>query len=208
MPSSSTTHGRGFTLIELLVVLFIASLTAGLLVINISFDTAEDKIQQEAKRLHALLRFAHEQAIIRAEEYGVRFHQTGYRFMILEDNEWIDLGLDRHLVAHELDNNMEVELFIEDINVTLNDAEDEADLIKEQQLANSNNDNNEDDEDNISRTKNVDDEKQIKPQIFLLSSGELTPDFSGRFRIPGLDYHAEVQGTLNGQYKLLKAEDE
>jgi len=196
MSSKPYSPARGFTLIELLVVVFIISLTAGLMLVNISFDSTEDKIKLEAVRLQSLLRFAHEQSIIRAEEYGVRFHQTGYRFMTLEPEaeQWIELSSDRHLTSRELENDMEFELFIEDIEVTLNDAEDEAELIKQDQAESDNN-------------KNIDKEQKVKPQIFLLSSGELTPQFSSRIRIPGIDTTSEIQGTLNGEYKLVTPDE-
>jgi len=196
MSSKPYSPARGFTLIELLVVVFIISLTAGLMLVNISFDSTEDKIKLEAVRLQSLLRFAHEQSIIRAEEYGVRFHQTGYRFMTLEPEaeQWIELSSDRHLTSRELENDMEFELFIEDIEVTLNDAEDEAELIKQDQAESDNN-------------KNIDKEQKVKPQIFLLSSGELTPQFSSRIRIPGIDTTSEIQGTLNGEYKLVTLDE-
>ena len=200
MPFNTSTYQRGFTLIELLVVVFIISLTAGLMLVNISFDSTEDKIKLEATRLQSLLRFAHEQSIIRAEEYGLRFHKTGYRFMILKfddennNEQWIELASDRHLTSRELKNDMQFELFIEDIEVTLNDAEDEAELIKQSQTE------SDDDE--------SDEEKQkITPQFFLLSSGELTPEFISRIRVPGIDTYFEIQGTLNGEYKLVTADE-
>jgi len=214
--SFTHTSPRGFTLIELLVVVFIISLTAGILLINVSFGTAEDKIKEEAVRIQSLLRFAHEQSVIRAEEYGVRFHQTGYRFMTLVKDRWIDLTTDKYLTVRELENNMEFELFIEGIDVTLNSASDEARLIKEQQeeeknnLINSklNSDNNyPDDINNANNIANNIEEQKIKPQIFLLSSGELTPDFSARIRIPGEDIYLDIKGTLNGQYKLVKSDE-
>ena len=194
MSKASPKQQGGFTLIELLVVAFIISLTAGMLLVNISFGSAQDKIKKEAIRLQSLLRFAHEQSIIRAEEYGIRFHQTGYRFMILENETWIDLSTDRHLTSAELKDNMELELFIEDTEVTINNADEEARLIEE------------------SQSKIVDevtnsDIKPIKPQVFLLSSGELSPEFSSRLRIPGEDIYFDVQGSLNGQFNVTNSNE-
>jgi general secretion pathway protein H len=196
MPSHNHTLPRGFTLIELLVVVFIISLTAGILLINISLGTTEDKIKQEAIRFQSLLRFSHEQSVIRAEEYGIRFHKTGYRFMTLEDELWVEMSTDRHLVAKELEDNMEFELYIEDIDVVLNDTEDEAHLIKEEQAELEEKKDNE-----------IKKEQKIKPQIFLLSSGELSPDFISRIRIPGEDIYFDLQGTLNGEYKLTRSDE-
>ena len=200
MSFNISTSPRGFTLIELLVVVFIISLTAGLMLVNISFDSTADKIKLEAVRLQSLLRFAHEQSIIRAEEYGVRFHQTGYRFMILQyddennNEQWIELSSDRHLTSRELENDMEFKLFIEDIEVTLNDTEDEAELIKQDQLQ-------------LENSSTHDEQQKTKPQIFLLSSGELIPGFISRIRIPGIETYYEIQGILNGEYKLVMSDE-
>ena len=216
MPSFFPSSSRGFTLIELLVVVFIISLTAGFLLINVSFDSAEDKIKEDANRLMSLLRFAHEQSIIRAEEYGLRFHQTGYRFMTLEKEEWIELSSDRHLTSYELENNMEFELYIEDIEVVLNDAEDEAELIKQEQEALKNNaDSNENESliedihptEIINENESENEESKMKPHVFLLSSGELSPAFSVRIRIPGIDVYSELKGSINGEYEILKADE-
>lgn len=219
---------RGFTLIELLVVVFILSLSAGVLLINISFGSIEDEIKQETIRLQHLLRFAHEQSVIRAKEYGVRFHQTGYRFMTFEKNLWIDLVSDRHLTARELENDMEFEIYIEGVDIALNSARKEAELIKEQQdEEEERNESNDDtatnpylnvDPDNIysnhnyiknPNQNNVDvvEEQKIKPHIYLLSSGELSPGFVGRIRIPGEDIYFDIKGTPNGVYELVKPDD-
>lgn len=222
---SKNSSFRGFTLIELLVVIFIVSLTAGMFLINITLGTVEDEIEEEALRLQSLLRFAHEQSIIRAEEYGLRFHQTGYRFMKLDDEQWHELNSDRHLTSHEFDNEIEIELYIEDIEVTLNDSQKEAELIKKAQdeaikkasrdpsdieFGDQETDYQTGSLTNYQRVKEEqekDIESEIKPQIFLLSSGELIPEFNSRIRIPGVDFYLEIQGTVNGEYTLVKADD-
>jgi general secretion pathway protein H len=195
-------HTRGFSLIELLVVVFIISLTAGFLLVNISFGSAEDKLSEENLRLQSLLRFAHEQAIIRGEEYGVRFHQTGYRFMRLKNDQWMELNSDRHLTSRELENDMEFELYIEGLEVVLEDATGEAELIKQSQAETA-----KDNDNNADKETTSDDTASIKPQIFLLSSGELIPDFVSRIRIPGVEVYVEIKGSLNGQYKRFKADE-
>ena len=114
--------------------------------------------------------------------------------MTLENETWIDLTSDRHLTSLEFENDIEVELYIEDIEVSLNDAEDEARFIKESQSA-------------LDNDQSIDIDKKVKPQIFLLSSGELSPEFSSRIRSPGVDFYIDVLGTLNGQFKLVDSNE-
>ncbi|MDH5472235.1 MAG: type II secretion system minor pseudopilin GspH [Gammaproteobacteria bacterium] len=175
------THS-GFTLFELLVVIAIISVSfAVFLTINFSFGVPEDNIRKEANRLHLLLSFAHEQSVIRAEEYGVRFSPHSYSFMQYEaeaDN-WTELD-DKVLTTKQLANDMELALSIEQVEIVLDDAPVATDIDQP--------------------------EDKIKPQIFLLSSGETTPDFIARIGIPGIDTSYEVHGTIDGKYALNKSE--
>ncbi|MCW9014205.1 MAG: type II secretion system minor pseudopilin GspH [Gammaproteobacteria bacterium] len=175
---------QGFTLLEVLVVAVIASISVSLLMLNVSLKGPEEDIKKQALRLQALLNFAHEQAIIRAEEYGLRFYQRGYKFMIFdeENKNWIDLAGEKHLGLHPLPEAMELGLAIEEIDVEL-----DTDIELEKPI----------DENAV-----VTEENKIKPQIFLMSSGELSPHFSSRIRIPGIETYYEVRGSINGQYTL------
>ena len=173
---------NGFTLFELLVVIAIISISfAVFMTINFSFGSAEDRIRKEANRLHLLASFAHEQSVIRAEEYGLRFHQHGYKFMqyLIEEDRWIDID-DKILSAKQLPDELELELAIEQVDIILDDKP--------------------------AATDNSDPEIKIKPQVFLLSSGETTPDFIARMSIPGIDISFEVHGTTDGKYELKKTE--
>ena len=177
-----TKTAHGFTLFELLVVIAIISVSfAVFLTINFSFGSPEERIRKEADRLHLLLSFAHEQSVIRAEEYGLRFHPHGYKFMqyLVEEDTWIDID-DKILGTKQLSEDMELELAIEQVDIILDDQPDSTD--------------------------NDDPEAKIKPQVFLLSSGETTPDFIARISIPGIDVSFEVHGTTDGKYALKKSE--
>jgi len=102
--SLKSNTANGFTLFELLVVIAIISVSfAVFMTVNFSFGSAEDRIRKEADRLHLLVSFAHEQSVIRAEEYGLRFHQHGYQFMqyLVEEDTWIDLRSEERRVGKE-----------------------------------------------------------------------------------------------------------
>lgn len=173
---------HGFSLFELLVVIVIISITFALfLTVNFSFGNVEDKIEKEARRLYSLLSFAHEQSVIRAEEYGIQFQPQSYKFLqhVSEDDNWIDLD-DQVLSEKKLADKIELELSIEQTEIVLDEITAEPDTD--------------------------DPEHKIKPQVFLLSSGETTPDFIARFHIPGIDTSFEVHGSTDGKYELKKSE--
>lgn len=168
---------RGFTLMELLVVIIVISIAFSLL-ITVSFSPSRpgEDIQQEAYRLQQRLIFAHEQAVIRAEEYGLYFDEEGYIFMRLDQGQWQPIADDRLLAKHELPDDMILELDIEQINI----------VLQGQTMTPT-------ESDEIDRPK---------PQVFLLSSSETTPTFIARLRIPGEYAAYEVHGTSNGRYEL------
>ncbi len=191
---------RGFTLIELLVVVVIISISVGYVVVNISTGTEEELLEEEIIRLQQILRFAHEQSVIRAEEYGVRFYETGYRFMVFDElnNSWIDIEKDRLLRSRTLPEKIELDLYIEQTPVTLLESRKNDPQTKNENLA--------------SAASNIKEANQpvvdpILPNVYLLSSSELTPPFEVRLRIPGNNNEQSLEGLPQGEYKRL-SEDE
>lgn len=172
----------GFTLMELLVVVVIISIVlSAYITVNFSVNEPSEVLQLEAERLQRLLEFTSEQAVVRAEEYGLRVNESRYRFMVMNEltGKWEDMKKDKLFRERELPEHMSFELDLEDVGVVLDekDADDE------------------------------EPEVEIKPQIFLLSSGELTPDFVVRLRMAGFDEEIELHGNPNGQFELIKEND-
>jgi len=186
----------GFTLIEILVVIVIISISVGLVVVNFSSGGASKKAEEEIVRLQQLLRMAHQQSVIRAEEYGVRFYKTGYRFMKYDEQskQWADIANDRLLRSRIIAEPLEIDLYIEQLSVDIpQSTDDDPEPPEDTQLSDTNT--------NTQTTAlNAVDSKQIKPQIFLLSSAELTPAFELRIRIPGSDIEEQLLGLPQGEY--------
>lgn len=207
-PSLSKGLSSGFTLIELLVVVVIISISIGYVVVNISTNNEDEIAKEEILRLQQILRFAHEQSIIRAEEYGVRFYETGYRFMKFDEdnNVWRGLSRDKLLRNRTLPGDLELELYIEQVPVDILPSPKDDPVIKNEKskaLASAGS--------NI-RTRSqfstdTQQAKRIIPQVFLLSSSELTPPFEVRMRIPGTDVEAYLQGLPQGEYKQGKGDE-
>jgi general secretion pathway protein H len=166
---------RGFTLLELLVVIVIISILFTLSTLAIRGTSPEELIQTEAMRLDRLLQLALEEAMLKGQEYGLEFSPDSYRFLLYVEESWLPLDQDKLLRQRELPEGMEFELEIEQIDVLI--------------------------EGDSSDRGGQRDEDQPRPQVFLLSSGEITPEFSVRLVMPGIETSYVVSGTVNGEHK-------
>lgn len=176
---------NGFTLLELLVVIVIVSILFTYTTLAIRSNSPEDLIKEEAFRLERLIQLAMEETILRGEEYGLEVYVDGYRFLRLYEGQWQPLTADKILRARELASEIELEMHIEESKIFIDSvldplADKEADL------------------DDI-----PEDEKKakVKPQIYLLSSGEIDPEFDIRFYIPGVETSYIVKGLFDGTLK-------
>ena len=169
----SKRQDRGFSLLELLVVIVIISILFTFTTLAIRGTSPEELLQTEAKRLDRLVQLALEEAILKGEEYGLEFKPDSYRFLLYFENTWQPLDNDDLLRQRQLPEYMELELEIEQIDV----------LIAEES------------------TNDEADEEKPDPQVFLLSSGEITPEFSVRLVMPGVETSYIVSGTVNGEHK-------
>ncbi|MCW8934859.1 MAG: type II secretion system minor pseudopilin GspH [Gammaproteobacteria bacterium] len=201
---------RGFTLIELLVVIVIISLSIAVVVVNISTGGEDELAEEEILRLQQILRFAHEQSVIRAEEYGVRFYETGYRFMLYDEetDNWLDINKDKLLRSRTLPQPLELDLYIEQVPVEIlespKDDPDTEQEAEENKLASAASDLNLTNQPTAEQTET----EKITPQVFLLSSSELTPQFEVRLRIPGSDIEELLEGLPQGEFKRVQQANE
>jgi general secretion pathway protein H len=72
----------GFTLIEVLVVLFIVSIMTGIAVVNLPRFTQTGDFDTEANRLQVVIEMLREEALVQANEYGMRPEARGYKFFV------------------------------------------------------------------------------------------------------------------------------
>lgn len=136
---------RGFTLIELLVVLVIIGILVSFATLAVGNDR-DGLVQEEARRLAALIELGGEEATLQGRELGLQFTRSGYRFMFLEPQEdgpalWLALERDSLLRAREFHPEVTPQLELEGLPQTLPAEPPE----------------------------------QGAPQLFLFSSGERTP---------------------------------
>jgi len=72
---------RGFTLIEVMVVMVIIAILVTMVSLSMRGDRAGDQLEEEAKRLVALLNLLREEAVMRNRDLGWLPSAEGYRFV-------------------------------------------------------------------------------------------------------------------------------
>ena len=194
-----TRSQHGFTLIELLVVVVIVAILFTYTTLAIRGTSPEELIQEEARRLTRLVQLASEEAILRGEEYGIEIFADGYRFLRQSDGQWFAFEGDKILRERELPHDIEIELQTEetDIEITALSSSAVAKYMDETSdleatLADTTLGEDSDDEEN-----NV--ESKVEPQVYLLSNGEITPEFEARFYILGVESSYLVKGKFDGE---------
>ena len=175
---SSDTRQSGFTLIELLVVLVIVSMFSGMIVLSIG-DNFSRELRSEAERFQRLVVAASDEAIYSSSQLGVVIDKNRYSLVRFDSvgQSWQPFT-GQAFRLYSLPESMQLSWSIEgfsqpgnenapqDIDFGGNSAGNEY-TDDEEFEAYSNESNGYDDESDIA-------ERDIMPQILMLSSGEVT----------------------------------
>lgn len=121
----SRPRNHGFTLIEVMVVLVLIGIITSFAVLSIRGSDEGERLATEAQRLAALMELTHQEAILRAEQRGVRFTETGYAFLVLDEEGKWRLADDSNLLSdYALPTGLSLQLQVEGRPVDLNKDQD------------------------------------------------------------------------------------
>lgn len=182
VPVSPARRSAGFTLLELMVVLVLIGIIFSFAVLSLGGDDYAELMEQETHRMITLLGLASDEAVLRGDELAVLFAEDGYSFLILdEDQQWRATSDDGLLKSYALPEGIDLRLEVEGEPPILTATS--IDDIELQQT-----------------DPDEDQEEELQPQVFILSSGEMTP-FTVTFmsRQSRMRYHltASLLGSLS-----------
>lgn len=158
------------------MVVVIAALLFSFVTLGINTNATQDNMKDEALRFNRLLQLLLEEAVLKGEDYGIEITPREYRFLRLENNRWLPIENDRILRQRSLPEEMELELAVEDTDIVIERGDDD------------------------------DKQNAIKPQVFILSSGEITPEFELQFYYPAITERYSVTARFDGRHEMRQVE--
>jgi general secretion pathway protein H len=230
MPLALHRH-QGFTLIEIMVVVTIIGIMTGLIAINVLTQDPQKELNREALRLKALIEMAQEEALFSQQEIGVIVGEQGYKFARWSapdaptssfaepssttsssaaagavvaglsaavsnankpDPSWNLIANENAFREYELDERYEILLEVDHEQIDLTGGIDQ----KKREAAKA------------AEKILEDEEEELKPSIFVMSSGELSPFIIEMFLRDDSDVTVKVSGNEMGKVWIGEEDDE
>lgn len=179
---------RGFSLLEILIVMAILGVIARVAVLG--FGAAKDPMRVEARRLYEQMQVVREDAVLQDRQFGME---------ALEDEDgryiyrWLEYNTGRDLWLYSRKSGLGSRKMPDGVRLELNVEDTPVDLAQREQI---------EDEDDDKKKK--EDRDEGWPQVFFLSSGEVTP-FRMYFRRDyeeGAETEILLEGDMIGRIKL------
>jgi len=197
-------QASGFSLLELLVVVFIVGILATMFTLSVGLLGEDSELEKEINRFQALLELAREEATTQGHELGLRFNPNGYEFArfqedfieyydpddeVQDQSEWIVLNLGTLLQPRQMPAGIVIELEIDGQQIVL-EKKKEAQFVDDETIAGN-------------QAGNANTER-YRPQIWLYSSGDITPfviQFRREFTNDGLTLEFNADGSVESDEK-------
>ena len=171
-------RASGFTLLEVLVVVVIIGIIATMAVVSTRVLGGDHEMDQEARRLAAVLTQAREDAMLEGRDVGLRIDSRGYDFLRYDGRveQWDLVSDDPLLRERALPDGLEASLILESRIVRL-----------------------------PMRVAPTERERPL-PQVVLMASGDLVP-FEVRLERAGTQETRAIVGSAEGKLEILANDD-
>jgi general secretion pathway protein H len=174
-------HHRGFTLLEIMLVMLLLGLMASYVVVNFVTESRTSRLQKETDRLQQLVQVVSETAVLKQTDFGLLLNKKGYQFLVHDGQKWLEVGEPKFMQFHAWPDAVQAELELEGLSW----AEDsilgqeefrklQEELLEQQEEAAEEQDEKADKDDKVKgQVKSR--EKPLLPNIYILSSGDISP---------------------------------
>jgi len=153
---------KGFTLIEVMVVVALIGIIVTLVQFNFSGNRPDDILKQESQRFAAIFEVASDYGMLNNIELGLVIKKDSYQFLGFDGVKWAEIPEQDWLSIVEMPQGLELDLSLDDLPI-------EEPLLFD---ANTFKEKNEDD---FTLLSDEEKEKQIIPQVYILSGGDISP---------------------------------
>lgn len=165
----SSASNKGFTLIEVMVVIALIGVIATMVQLNFAGKRPEDKLKEESLRFAGVFETAANYGMLNNIELGLFIKENSYQFLGYDGEKWSEFTDQAWLMMHELPEGLTLKLALDDLPI------EEPILFDSSAFTEQSNEYLSFDD--IQAKK----EKQITPQVYILSGGDITP-FSLTFK--------------------------
>jgi general secretion pathway protein H len=178
-------YQAGFTLLEIMLVLVVIGMASvGVMMAMPQHVNKSDDVDWQSQRFSTLLQFAEDEALISGKELALVFKDNTYRFAFYDykSKKWLALVSEQIGKVIEIPESMNFEHTLLGSVWDEIEPEDEDVFIDQEYLV------------------QIDDEEQVKsfsPQVFIMSSGEVTP-----FKV----LFSEIDAGVDKQSRLLEVD--
>ncbi len=158
---------KGFTLLEVLVVIALIGLIVSAVQFNFSGKRPEDVLQKASYQFATLFESAANYGLLNNIELGLYVDKTSYQFLGYDGVKWSEISEQAWLAKQTLPENVTLTLALDDLPIDDPLLFDSSvfKIQNEEYLS----------FDAIEEAKKTEEEKQLLPQVYILSGGDITP---------------------------------
>jgi general secretion pathway protein H len=114
-------RSKGFTLVEILVVLVIMAVVISLTMLSIGVTGRDTQMDDESRRIGALIELLHERALLESHDFGLRIEPTAYEFVVYDarHDRWLTFDQEREFRHRNLPKGLSFQLELDSQVVVL-----------------------------------------------------------------------------------------
>lgn len=192
LPDIRKQRQHGFTLLEVMLVFVLIGIFVSAVRFTMIAEEPEDRLEQASARFAGIFNIAAEYGLLNNIELGLVVEDNTYQLVGFDGIDWKEIPEQEIFTLQELPDGISIELTLEDLPI--------------QEDAFFENDGFFSDEDAFEED-DIEEQKKLKPKVFLLSGGDLTPfvlsfSLDDEFEL-GLDVRYDVVGLYTLPLKII-----